>query len=160
MAEFAVVAIRRILAKNCLGGDAKHRARNLVSPTCNSSVAIGLAGANPDFRRLALFCKETDKTENCEHARSGDFPSRPPHDPRIRSAVLADAAMSFAFTPEALAGIKIPLQIWRSELGGGGVNATSTALTASHLPGLPDIHAVPAGHYAFLPPYGFGAVRM
>jgi len=111
-----------------------------------------LVGANPDFRRLALFCKETDKTENCKRARSGDVPPSPPHDPRIRAAVLADAAMTFAFTPEALSGIQIPLQIWRSELGGYGVGAASTALTAGQLPGQPDIHTVPAGHFAFLAP--------
>jgi predicted dienelactone hydrolase len=111
-----------------------------------------LAGATPDFRRLARFCKETDKTNNCERARSGDVPPNPPHDTRIKAAVLADAANSFAFTPEALAAIQIPLQIWRSELGGYGVIATSTALTAKSLPGKPEIHVVPAGHYAFLPP--------
>jgi predicted dienelactone hydrolase len=111
-----------------------------------------LVGAHADFRRLALFCKETDKTENCERARSGDVPPSPLPDPRIRAAVLADAAMSFAFTPEGLSGIKIPLQVWRSELGGYGVGATSTALTASQLPGSPVIHTVPAGHFAFLAP--------
>jgi predicted dienelactone hydrolase len=111
-----------------------------------------LVGAVPDFRRLALFCKETDKTENCERARSGDVPANPRPDPRIRAAVLADAAMSFAFTPEGLSGIQIPLLIWRSELGGYGVGAASTALTASQLPGRPDVHTVPAGHFAFLAP--------
>jgi predicted dienelactone hydrolase len=111
-----------------------------------------LAGAPADFRRLALFCKETDKTENCERARSGDVPPSPRPDPRIRAAVLADAAMSFAFTPEGLNGIKIPLQVWRSELGGNGVRAASTASTASQLPGRPEIHTVPAGHFAFLAP--------
>jgi predicted dienelactone hydrolase len=111
-----------------------------------------LVGAHPDFRRLALFCKETDKTENCERARSGDVPPSPQPDPRIRAAVLADAAMSSLFTPEALSGIQIPLQIWRSELGGHGVDADSTARTASQLPGQPDIHTVPAGHFAFLAP--------
>jgi predicted dienelactone hydrolase len=60
--------------------------------------------------------------------------------------------MSFAFTPEALSGIQIPLQIWRSELGGYGLSPMSTALTASQLPGSPDLHTVPAGHFAFLAP--------
>ena len=60
--------------------------------------------------------------------------------------------MSFAFTPEGLSGIQIPLQIWRSELGGYGVGAASTAATARQLPGQPDIHTVPAGHFAFLAP--------
>ena len=108
-----------------------------------------LVGANADFGRLALFCKEG---ENCERARSGDVPPSPRPDARIRAAVLADTAMSFAFTAESLGGIRIPLQIWRSELGGHGVNATSTARIASQLPGSPEIHNVPAGHYAFLMP--------
>lgn len=111
-----------------------------------------LIGAHADFRRLALFCKETDKTENCERARSGDVPPSPQPDPRIKAAVLADAAMSFAFTPEGLRDIQIPLLIWRSELGGHGVGSESTVRTASQLPGSPEIHTVPAGHFAFLAP--------
>jgi predicted dienelactone hydrolase len=115
--------------------------------------ALVLVGAHADFRRLALICKETDKTENCERARSGDVPPSPQPDPRITAAVLADAGMTFAFTREGLSGIQIPLQVWRSELGASGiVSATWTARTASQLPGSPDIHTVPAGHFAFLAP--------
>jgi predicted dienelactone hydrolase len=111
-----------------------------------------LVGAHADFRRLALFCNGTDKTENCERARSGDVPPSPQPDPRIRAAVLVDAAMSFAFTPEGLSAIQVPLQIWRSQLGGHGVSSESTARTASQLPDSPEIHTVPAGHFAFLAP--------
>ncbi|WP_245003905.1 hypothetical protein [Bradyrhizobium liaoningense] len=60
--------------------------------------------------------------------------------------------MGFAFTSENLAGIKIPLLVWRSELGGGGVDAASVARVISNLPGKPEGHVVRAGHYAFLPP--------
>jgi predicted dienelactone hydrolase len=66
--------------------------------------------------------------------------------------VLADAALTSTFTPESLAGIQIPLQVWRSEQGGPGADATGTARVASILPGKPDIHVIPAGHYGFLPP--------
>jgi predicted dienelactone hydrolase len=111
-----------------------------------------LVGALADFRRLALFCKATEKGENCERARGGDVPPSPQPDPRIRAAVLADAAMNFAFTPEGLSDIHVPLQIWRSEFGGDGVGSESTARTASELPGAPEVHTVPAGHYAFLAP--------
>lgn len=111
-----------------------------------------VVGAEPDFRRQILRCRETDKTDNCERARRGDVPPSPPHDPRVKAAVLADTAMNAFFTPEALAGIKIPLQIWRSELGGHGVEPRFTALTARQLPGKPDIRIVPAGHFAFLAP--------
>lgn len=111
-----------------------------------------LAGGNPDFRRIAPYCPESNTSRNCEQFRSGDIPSNLPHEARIRAAVLADTALNYAFTPEGLAGIQIPLLIWRSELGGGGVDPKNSALTANSLPGKPDIHTVPAGHFAFLPP--------
>jgi predicted dienelactone hydrolase len=65
--------------------------------------------------------------------------------------VIADPP-SIAFTKENLAAINIPLQFWRSELGGGGVGSDGTARVADGLPGKPDIHTVPAGHFAFLSP--------
>jgi predicted dienelactone hydrolase len=109
-----------------------------------------LAGSSPDFLRIARYCTEADKTRACDQIRSGDIPPAPPHDPRIRAAVIADP-VSTPFTQENL-GIQIPLQVWRSELGGGGVDAAGVARVTRSLPGQPDIHVVPAGHYAFLPP--------
>jgi predicted dienelactone hydrolase len=111
-----------------------------------------LAGGNPDFRRIAPYCTESNKSRGCEQFRSGDIPSNLPHEPRIRAAVLADPAVNFAFTEQGLAGVHIPLLIWRSELGGGGVDPKNSALTANSLPGKPEIHVVPAGHFAFLAP--------
>jgi predicted dienelactone hydrolase len=111
-----------------------------------------LAGGNPDFRRIAPYCTESNKSRGCEQFRNGDIPSNLPHEPRIRVAVLADTALNYAFTQEDLAGIQIPLLIWRSELGGGGVDPKNSALTANSLPGKPAVHTVPAGHFAFLPP--------
>jgi predicted dienelactone hydrolase len=111
-----------------------------------------LAGGNPDFRRIAPYCTEPDKSPACEQFRSGYIPSNLPHDSRIRAAALADTAVNYAFTSEGLAGIRIPLLIWRSEFGGGGVDPKGSAHTAGSLPGKPDIHTVAASHFAFLPP--------
>ncbi len=111
-----------------------------------------LAGANPDFRKIASYCPESRRSLDCELFRSGGIPSDLPHEPRIRAAALADTARNDLFTQEGLAAIRIPLLIWRSELGGGGVDPKNSALTARSLPGKPDIHTVPAGHFAFLPP--------
>jgi len=111
-----------------------------------------LAGGNPDFLKVAPNCPESDKSRGCVQFRSGDIPSDPPHEPRIRAAVLADTASNSLFTQEGLAGIQIPLQIWRSELGGGGVDPKNAARTANSLPGKPDIRIMPAGHFGFLPP--------
>jgi predicted dienelactone hydrolase len=65
--------------------------------------------------------------------------------------VIADPP-SGVFTQDNLAAIKIPVQFWRSELGGGGVDPAGTERVASGLPGKPDIHVIPAGHFGFLPP--------
>jgi predicted dienelactone hydrolase len=56
------------------------------------------------------------------------------------------------FTKDNLAAIKIPLQFWRAELATAGVDVdpAGTARVARSLPGKPDIHTVPAGHFAFL----------
>ena len=110
-----------------------------------------LAGGSPDFRRIAPYCTESNKSRACEQFRNDDIPSRPPHDARIRAAVVADPAETFPFTQDNLAGIQIPLQVWRSDLG-GVVDASAVARVASSLPGKPDFHVVPAGHFAFLPP--------
>jgi len=109
-----------------------------------------LVGGNPDTQRVAERC--TEKTGICEELHNGATLPNLPHDARIKAAVLADAAITTAFTQESLAGIQIPLQIWRSELGGYGVDAAGTARVSGILPGKPEIHVVPAGHYAFLAP--------
>jgi predicted dienelactone hydrolase len=111
-----------------------------------------LAGGNPDFRRIAPYCTESRKSLDCEQFRSGDIPSNLPREPRIRAAVLADTPLNYMFTREGLAEVQIPLLVWRSELGGGNVDPKNTAITANSLPGKPDIHTVPAGHFAFLTP--------
>jgi predicted dienelactone hydrolase len=111
-----------------------------------------LTGATLDFQRTASYC--TDNTRFCEQIRSGDVPQNLPHDGRIKAAVLADPAPSVAFTQNTLAGVHIPLQVWRSELGerGVGVDPMGVARVTRSLPGQPELHVVPAGHYAFLPP--------
>jgi predicted dienelactone hydrolase len=109
-----------------------------------------LMGATPDFARVAKFCRET--TGACAQLHNGEAAPNPPHDARIKTAVIVDPATG-AITRDNLAGIKIPFQYWRSERGGPGVgDGSGTARVANSLPGKPDIHVVPAGHFAFLAP--------
>jgi predicted dienelactone hydrolase len=111
-----------------------------------------LIGATLDFQRWASYC--TDASRFCQQVRSGDVPQNLPHDARIKAAVLADPAPSVVFTKDSLAAIHIPLQAWRSELGAKdrGVDPIGVARVIDGLPGQPEIHVVPAGHFAFLPP--------
>ncbi|WP_234684885.1 alpha/beta hydrolase family protein [Bradyrhizobium monzae] len=111
-----------------------------------------LAGAKPDYQKIAGLCTESNNSLGCEQFRRGDIPPEPAHEPRIRAAVLADTALNFMFSPEGLTGVHIPLLIWRSKSGGGGVDPQNAALTASSLPGKPEVRVVPAGHFAFLAP--------
>ncbi|MEW6645508.1 MAG: prolyl oligopeptidase family serine peptidase [Pseudomonadota bacterium] len=117
-----------------------------------------LIGATPDFQRLASRC--TNGTPFCAQVRSGDVPLNLAQDVRIKAAVLAEPAHSGVFTRHAL-GIHIPLQVWRSELAteGTGVDPEGVARVFASLPGEPEIHVVPAGHFAFLTPCspGFAA---
>ncbi|WGD54085.1 hydrolase [Bradyrhizobium sp. CB1650] len=110
-----------------------------------------LIGGAPDFARLAEFCQ--DKTGACAELHGGAAGPHPPHDARIRAAVIVDPSTGVLFTRDTLAAINIPLQYWRSERGGPGVgDGSGTARMAEILPSEREFHAVPAGHFAFLAP--------
>jgi predicted dienelactone hydrolase len=109
-----------------------------------------LAGADPDFARAAHYC--TDPIPFCEQIHRGDVPKDFAHDTRIKAAVLADTSPATPFSDANLSNVKIPLQIWRSQLGGFGADPDGTARVAGSLWNQPDIHVVPAAHFAFLAP--------
>ncbi|WP_426610007.1 alpha/beta hydrolase family protein [Bradyrhizobium sp. McL0616] len=114
------------------------------------STGFVLMGTKPDFARIASFCKET--TGACAQLHNGEMPPDPLQDARIRAAVIVDPAPG-VLTRENLAAVKAPFQFWRSQFGGPGVgDGSGTARVAEGLPGKPDIHVVPAGHFAFLAP--------
>ncbi|WP_247327406.1 alpha/beta hydrolase [Bradyrhizobium sp. 141] len=109
-----------------------------------------LMGTRPDFARVASFCKET--TGACAQLHNGETPPDPIQDARIRTAVIVDPAPG-VLTRENLAVVKVPFQFWRSQFGGPGVgDGSGTERVAEGLPGKPEIHVVPAGHFAFLAP--------
>jgi len=112
-----------------------------------------LAGGKPDFGRIARYCPESDRTPACEQFRKNEIPPDPPYDARIRVAVVADPGPTYPFTSENLASIRIPIQVWRSELlAGNEDDVAGIARVARSLPGKPDIRVVAhAGHWAFLP---------
>lgn len=114
------------------------------------ATGLVLMGTRPDFARVASFCKET--TGACAQLHNGETPPDPIQDARIRTAVIVDPAPG-VLTRENLAAVKVPFQFWRSQFGGPGVgDGSGTERVAEGLPGKPDIHVVPAGHFAFLAP--------
>lgn len=111
--------------------------------------ALALIGAKPDFARFARGCRD-DRVQSCRQLLNGETVD-PPQDPRVRAAVIADPP-SGTFTRDNLAAIEIPVQFWRATVGIGIVDPEGTARMARGFPGKPEIHDVPASHFAFLAP--------
>ncbi|UWU95357.1 alpha/beta fold hydrolase [Bradyrhizobium sp. CB1015] len=121
-----------------------------VGFSLGGATGLVLMGTTPDFARVASLCKET--TGVCAQLHNGETPPEPIRDSRIRAAVIVDPAPA-TLTRENLALVKVPFQFWRSQFGGPGVgDGTGNARVAESLPGKPETHVVPAGHYAFLAP--------
>jgi predicted dienelactone hydrolase len=118
-----------------------------------------VAGANPDFTKLPPRCADP-KAAGCPPAGQTQPPRRQPpsqslaHDPRIKAIVVADPLSIVFPTADSVKDVKVPLQLWGSELGGGGgASPENVATLARLLPEKPDFRVVPnAVHLSFLTP--------
>lgn len=87
----------------------------------------------------------------CREIRFGAPRLEPQADPRIRAAVVVDPLN--LFDDEGLRSVRVPVQLWASELGGDGVEFEHIEAIRTALPGAPEYHvARGAGHFAFLAP--------
>jgi predicted dienelactone hydrolase len=74
------------------------------------------------------------------------------HDPRIAAAVVAPP-LGAVSTPEGLAGIKAPIQLWRGEVDEILPHPRHAQKVYGGLATKPEYHVVPnAGRFAFLAP--------
>ena len=109
---------------------------------------LAVIGANADWANALAYCGDS-QARGCQQIRNKEYPGPIPHDPRIKAAVVADPLAVF-FTAEALAPIKVPVQIWATELGGDGVFLRDTAPLDTNLSAPHEFHVVKnAGHFAF-----------
>jgi predicted dienelactone hydrolase len=118
-----------------------------------------VAGGNPDIGKAIAFCATGFAKPSCDQLRRNEIPTQaPPHDARVKAAVIADPAWGPLFDREGLKDVSIPIQLWASQLSGedmtgGEVTADYVAAINRDLPVAPDYRVVSnAGHYAFLPP--------
>jgi predicted dienelactone hydrolase len=110
---------------------------------------LAVIGANADWANALGYCGDS-QGRGCQQIRSKDFPGPIPHDPRIKAAIIADPLAVF-FTAQALAPIKVPVQLWVTELGGDGVFLRDTAPLDTNLAAPHEFHVVKnAGHFAFI----------
>ncbi|MBR0938279.1 dienelactone hydrolase family protein [Bradyrhizobium jicamae] len=117
-----------------------------------------VAGADPDIRKATAFCTTGILLPSCAELQRGEIPTQPPvHDPRVRAMVVADPAFGPLFDRDALRDVKIPVQLWASELSGEDriteINPGYVAAIDDELPVKADYHVIRnAGHFVFLAP--------
>jgi len=128
--------------------------------SAGGATALILAGAVPEAAALPRFCATEPEDALCRFFPGGRFrdqdapPPRFAPDPRIRAVVAAAPGPGFLFVaPGALAGLRVPVQLWRPEADALLRHPHHAEAIRRALPVPPEFVLVPAaGHYAFLAP--------
>ena len=128
------------------------------------------AGGVPDMSRVATYCAIHAAEFTCtltarNHASQQTAAAIPTaawvHDPRIRAVVAAAPALGFTFGKPGLAGVHVPVQLWRAEQDHvlpqpGYAQAVHDALASP-----PEYHVVAgADHFDFLSPCDAAKTRI
>lgn len=120
-----------------------------------------VAGGEPDMSRAAAYCRQHPQNWGCRYVRRhGLDPDRIAsdqawhHDARVKAAVIAAPAVGYAFEPDRLAAVTIPLQLWDAEYDPIVDDSPSRVKRLLATP--PDYRRVAgAGHFSFLEPCGW-----
>ncbi len=128
------------------------------------------AGGVPDLSLVAPHCAAHKAEFTCGlivQAAPGDakLPVAPPgawvHDSRIVAAVIAAPALGFTFGKRGLAGVRVPVQLWRAAQDDTLPQPFYAQAVADDLPLPPDYLVVPgAQHLDFLSPCDAGKARI
>jgi predicted dienelactone hydrolase len=123
--------------------------------------ALVLVGGVPDMKREAEFCAQYPQDWPCrmasDHKSGASASSTPPlawaHDDRIKAAVIAAPALGPTFTQTGLAGVHVPIQLWRGADDPVLRNPYFAQAIYDALATKPEYHVVPkAGHFSFIAP--------
>jgi predicted dienelactone hydrolase len=119
---------------------------------------LAAAGARPDLGRVGPHCAAHPDFFDCSliathpiaaSAVATDWPA----DRRLKAIAVAAPALGFAFGRAGLAGVTIPVQLWRATDDQILPHPFYAEAVATALPSPPDYHLVPnAGHFDFLAP--------
>ncbi len=118
-------------------------------------------GGIPDFLKVGPECRQYPGDYVCQLiAKSGGNDATPltsrtarAADPRIKAAVVAAPAVGFAFSPDGLKNVRVPVQLWRAENDVLLPHPRYAEAVQLALPQAADYHVVAnAGHYDFLVP--------
>jgi predicted dienelactone hydrolase len=116
--------------------------------------ALALAGATPSASASAArFCQPwwSFALSLCRQLDADNVQIRPQADPRVRAAVVVDPLN--LFDPAGVRKVRVPVQLWSSEMGGDGVALDHVEAIRVALPQPPEYRiAKSAGHFAYLAP--------
>ncbi len=117
--------------------------------------ALAAIGGVPDLGRVTAHCAEhPDRVCRILKERNADL-SVPAaawvRDARIKAAVIAAPTLGFTFGPQALAAVKVPVQLWRAGSDDVTPHPWNAEAISNALPTRPDYVVVPnAGHFVFI----------
>ncbi len=132
--------------------------------------ALVAAGGVPDTALIGPHCAAHPGEFTCaliarSKAPSGTATALPAsawvHDPRIRAAVVAAPALGFTFGRAGLAGVRVPVQLWRAADDHILPQPFYAQAVDDALPTPPEYHVVTgADHFDFLSPCGADKARI
>lgn len=118
-------------------------------------------GGVPDFTTVGPVCRQYPADFVCKLLAKSGGNTAPPAasanargaDFRIKAAVVAAPAVGFAFAPDGLRNVKVPVQLWSAENDALVPQARYAEAVRRALPQAPEYHVVTgAGHYDFMVP--------
>lgn len=119
-------------------------------------------GARPDMQLIGPHCQATPEFVCRVFKQVGSpllaadaaWPGKPlPASGRIKAAVVAAPGLGFAFGPQGLAAVNVPVQLWSGESDQQVPYDSNAKLIRQGLGSHVDFHSVPgAGHASFLTP--------
>jgi predicted dienelactone hydrolase len=116
--------------------------------------ALALAGATPSASASAVrFCQPwwSFILSLCRQLDADNVRLRPQADPRVRAVVVVDPLD--LFDAAGVRKVRVPVQLWASEMGGDGVELAHVDAVRVALPQPPEYRiAKGAGHFAYLAP--------
>lgn len=130
----------------------------LFGHSAGGFTALVVAGGEPDLSRGAAHCRAEPRAWDCLYLKRNGFdPSRRRpapawnHDARVGAAVIAAPAVGYAFEPDRLAKVALPIQLW--EAGQDRIVDRGATIVRTLLPQPSEYHLLPkAGHFSFLQP--------
>jgi len=123
--------------------------------------ALAVVGGAADLGRIAPHCQRHPGDYACQviarrpigTAAVGTAVVQAGRDARVRAAVVVAPALGFTFTPESLAAVSVPIQLWRAEDDLVLPHPWYAEAVRAALPQPLDYREVPkAGHFDFLAP--------